>query len=122
MGFLGFFPVFRASPVSYGSSQARDLIRATAAGHSHSTVGSKPRLVTYITAHGSSRSLTHCARPGIEPASSWIVGRICFHCATMGTPNSVVFEKSFNCGKIYITSNLPSSFSGGGVCTRGMWK
>ena len=28
---------------------------------------------TYTTAHGKARSLTHWARPGIEPASSWIL-------------------------------------------------
>ena len=28
--------------------------------------------VTYITAHGNTGSLTHYARPGIKPASSWI--------------------------------------------------
>jgi len=27
----------------------------------------------YITAHSNARSLTHGARPGIEPASSWIL-------------------------------------------------
>ena len=28
---------------------------------------------TYTTAHGNTKSLTHWARPGIEPASSWIL-------------------------------------------------
>ena len=27
---------------------------------------------TYTTAHGNAGSLTHCWRPGMEPASSWI--------------------------------------------------
>ena len=30
---------------------------------------------TYTTAHGNTRSLTHWARPGFEPASSWILVR-----------------------------------------------
>ena len=30
-------------------------------------------IVTYTTAHGSARSVTHRASPGIEPASSWIL-------------------------------------------------
>ena len=30
---------------------------------------------TYPTAHGSTRSLTHWARPGMEPASSWMLVR-----------------------------------------------
>ena len=29
--------------------------------------------VTYTTAHGNAGSLTHYVRPGIEPASSWIL-------------------------------------------------
>ena len=29
--------------------------------------------VTYTMAHGNNRSLTHWARPGIKPASSWIL-------------------------------------------------
>ena len=38
--------LFRATPAAYGSSQARGLIRAVAAGqcHSHSKEGAKPRL------------------------------------------------------------------------------
>ena len=31
---------------------------------------------TYTTAHGNARSLTHRVRPGIEPASSWILVRL----------------------------------------------
>ena len=50
--FFGFLLVFlsfclsRAAPVAHGSSQARGLIRAVADGlrHSHSNVGSEPRL------------------------------------------------------------------------------
>ena len=64
-------PHYRA----YGSSQARDLIGAKAAGLCHS--------------HGNTGSLTHWARPGIEPASSLTLcqvrnspshnGNSCFH-------------------------------------------
>ena len=32
----------------------------------------KLQLPAYTTAHGSARSLTHWARPGIEPSSSWM--------------------------------------------------
>ena len=35
--------------------------------------GIKASSVTYTTAHGNARSLTHWARPGIEPKSSWIL-------------------------------------------------
>ena len=43
---LSFFVFSRATPKTYGGSQARDLIGATAASlrHSHSNVGSKPHL------------------------------------------------------------------------------
>ena len=43
-----FFCRFRATPVAYGGSQARDRIRAVAAGlhYSHSNTISKPRLQT----------------------------------------------------------------------------
>ena len=52
--------VFRAEPVAYGGSQARGQMGAVAASlyHSQSNLGSKPSL-TYTTAHGNARSLTH---------------------------------------------------------------
>ena len=74
--FLSFFPVFsRAAPTAYGGSQARGRTRAVATGlcQSHSTVGSGPCLWPYTTAHGNAGSLTHWARPGIKPKSSWIL-------------------------------------------------
>ena len=67
---------FRAAPTAYlapgqGSNQScsrwptpqpqQGRIRATS--------------VTYTTAHGKARSLTHWMRPGIEPASSWLLLR-----------------------------------------------
>ena len=46
--FFGLFAFPRATPVAYGGSQTRGLIRAVAASlnhsHSNSNVGSKPRL------------------------------------------------------------------------------
>ena len=53
--------LFRAVPLAYVVSQARGQIRALAdhLHHSHSNAG----------------SLTHRARPGTEPASSWILVR-----------------------------------------------
>ena len=38
-----------------------------------------------------SNSLTHWARPGIEPASSWILVRFLTHWATTGTPYQALF-------------------------------
>ena len=40
----------------------------------------------YTTTHSNARSLTHWARSGIEPASSWILVQIHFHWAMTGTP------------------------------------
>ena len=48
--------------MAYGSSQARDQIRAAAADLHHS--------------HGNTRSLTHWAKPGMVPISSWILVRL----------------------------------------------
>ena len=77
-GFLGVclfvfvFCLLRAMPMAYGSSQARGWIRATAAGHSHSHPRSKLHLqpMPQLT-----RSLTHRARPGIKPTTSWLLVR-----------------------------------------------
>ena len=41
---------------------------------------------TYTTAHGTTRSLCHWVRPGIEPTSSWIMVGFVNCWATMGTP------------------------------------
>ena len=74
--FIYLFCLFRAAPTAHGGSQARGLIRAVAAGlhHSHHNVRSEPCLrPTYITAHSNAGSLTHWARPGIRPATSWFL-------------------------------------------------
>ena len=54
-----FFVSSRATPSTYGGSQARGLIGATSA--------------TYTTAHNNAGSLTHWVRPGIEPSTSWFL-------------------------------------------------
>jgi len=41
---------------------------------------------TYTTAHGNAGSLTHWARPGIEPSTSWFLVGFVNHWATTGTP------------------------------------
>ena len=53
--------------MAYGSSQARGKITAVATAN-----GIRSLSVTYTTARGNGGSLTHQARPGIEPTSSWI--------------------------------------------------
>ena len=51
--------LFRGAPAAYRSSQARGRIGATSA--------------TYTKAQSNVGSLSHWARPGIEPMSSWIL-------------------------------------------------
>ena len=70
------FGFFRAAPVAYGGSQAMGRIRAVVPAYATARAVPDPSWsVTYITAHSNTRSLTHWARPGIEPASSWILVR-----------------------------------------------
>ena len=85
--YLFSFCLFRAAPVAYGSSQARGGIGAVAA-----SLWPQPQQctiwavsLTYTTAHGSTGSLTHWARPGIEHASSWMLIGFINHSATTGT-------------------------------------
>ena len=68
-----FFLSFRATPAVYRNSQARGLIRVTAAGLGQRQIQASS--ATYTTAHGNARSLTHWARSGIEPATSWFLVR-----------------------------------------------
>ena len=70
--FLSFFFGGGAAPTAYEGSQARGRISTAAAGlHQPRQIGALS--VTYTTAHSNARPLTHWARPGIQPASSWIV-------------------------------------------------
>ena len=78
---------FRATLAAYGGSQARGRIRAVAAGlhqnHSNSWIWASS--ATYTTAHSNAESLTHWARPGIEPEFSWMLVEFANYWATMGT-------------------------------------
>ena len=73
------FYLFRAAPVTYGGSQARGLIGATAAGLHHS---SRQRRV--LNPLSEARDGTH---------NLMVPGWICFCFATMGTPyfNSYIY-------------------------------
>ena len=69
-----FFFLFRTEPIAYGSSQARGLIGAAAAGLSQNqAMWIKATSATYTAAHSNVRSLTHWTRPGIEFTSSRIL-------------------------------------------------
>ena len=91
---LFLFFLFRAAPMAYGSSQARGRTGAAAAAglhHSHSTT-SKLRLwhaPQFITKPD---PLAHWVRPGIEPASSWILVRLLTCRATTGTPKKILVQ------------------------------
>ena len=53
-------------------------------------LGIQASSATYTTAHGNARSLTHWARPGIEPTSSWLLVGF-FNCWAMtGTPTGIL--------------------------------
>ena len=52
------FLLFRAAFAAYGGSQARGLIGATAAGYATARA-TQATSVSYTTAHGSAKSLTH---------------------------------------------------------------
>ena len=88
--FFFFVLLFRAAPVTHGSSQARGQI-----GHYSCQAQPQPQpqplqhriqaaSVTYTTVHGNTGSLTHWERPEIKPASSWILVRFLTHWATTG--------------------------------------
>ena len=74
--FFFFFYLFRAAPAAYGNFQARGRIGAIVAGlhHSHSNPRSELS-ATYATAHSNAGALTCWVRPGMEPATSWILVR-----------------------------------------------
>ena len=63
-----------AAPTAYRSSQARGRISyscwPTPQPQRHGIQASSE---TYTKAHSNARSRGHCARPGIEPTSSWIL-------------------------------------------------
>ena len=75
--------LFRAAPAAYGSPQVRGRIGGTPQPEQHGTWTAS---VTYITAHGIARFLTHWVRPGIEPTSSWIQFGFITGIATKGIP------------------------------------
>ena len=52
--------------------------------------------VTYTTAHGTTGSLTHWARPEIKPAISWFLVGFISHWATTGTPEITTSNRGSN--------------------------
>ena len=68
--FFFFFFVFLGPHPQHMEDPGR--IRAAAPGLSHSHNRSRAESAIYTTAHSNARSFTHWARPGSEPASSWM--------------------------------------------------
>ena len=64
--------------------------------------GTKLGLGTYTTAHSNAGSLTHWARPGIEPVSSWILIGFINHWALTGTPKVHFWSAIFSSYKMSI--------------------
>ena len=106
--YFSLFPIFfsffflRATCAAYKSSQARGHIR-TAATRFKPHPRPQPQQhqiqatsATYSTACSNMGSLTHWARPGIEPSSLWMLVGFLTHWATMGTPNLSVFKLGLN--------------------------
>ena len=106
LSFFFFFFFFRALGPSavYISSQARGGIRAVATGQSHSQLASS---VTYVAAQGNAGSLTHWARLGIKPASSWILVGFLNPWATMEIPPSSMKVLIKNWKTIHPSSSPP---------------
>ena len=80
--FLFFFCLFRATPTAYGNSQARGWIGVAAISHSHSQARLEPHLQLTLQLTATPGPVTHWARPGIKPASSWILVIFLTHWAT----------------------------------------
>ena len=74
--------------------------------------GIRATSVTYTTAHGNARSLTHWARPWIEPATSWFLVRFVSHCTTAGTTIHFSLMRNCHCPEvdIYWLRDLAQSF------------
>ena len=89
MFFIYLFVFPRAAPEAYGHSQAKGLIGSCSHQAYTRAIAMRIRATsaTYTTAHGNTESLTHWARAGIEPSTSWFLVGFVNPCATTGTPH-----------------------------------
>ena len=62
--------------------------------------------VTYTTAHGKTGSLTHWGRPGIEPASSWIIVRLAAAEPPQELMIVLIFKNPFGAAKHKLSCEL----------------
>ena len=93
--FSVFLPfLFRATSMAYGGSQARGPIESC----SRWPIPEPQQFeiwaasATYTTLHGNTRSLTHWARPGIKPETSWFLVGFVNNWATKATLNFGLFR------------------------------
>ena len=70
-----FICLFRATPMAYGGSQARNLMGASAASLHHSDSNARSELCLQPTSQLMATSILNRVRPGIKPASSWLLVR-----------------------------------------------
>ena len=85
---IPFFFSFKGHIHGIWSCQARGRIRAATASlcHSHDNAGSDPCLWHKSQLMAALDPLTHWVRPGVKPASLWILVGFLIHWTTMGTP------------------------------------
>ena len=92
--YLVFYP-FRAAPTAHGGSQARGSNQNHSCpplpGPQQHRIWAVPAI--YTTAPGSAGSLTHWARPGIEPATSWLLVGFISNVPQWELPQAVVFKQ-----------------------------
>ena len=85
--FFGSLCLLGPHPAAYGGSQARGPIGATTGPQQRRM---RATSATYTTVHRNAGSLTHWARPGIEPVSSQMPVRFVNCWATKGTPEGQI--------------------------------
>ena len=70
--FIYIFCFFRAAPAAYGGSQAGGLSELQLPAYTTAITMPDPSHICNLHhSHGNAGSLTHWARPGIEPITSW---------------------------------------------------
>ena len=89
---FSFFFFFRAETAAYRNAKSRGSNRSRSHWPMPQPHGIWVASVTYTTAHGNIRSLTHWARPGIKPTSSWILVRFISAEPPQGLPNFCCFK------------------------------
>ena len=103
--FIYLFLLFRAAPMAYGGSQAKGLIRPTAAGLLAYAIAMPDPSYVYDLHHRSWQHwiLNPLSETGNQTHNLMVPGWICFCCATTGTPSLAFrslshFEFIFVCG------------------------